>query len=155
MFTLKVAVFVAIVAVCSAHLCMLSPAQRGSLMGFNKAGANDCFLVKSPCGGRPKSDNVITLRSMQNLTVVIQKNLDHWAKATPGQFKFNIAQPDGSGIQTLGMIPDMGEPSLTLYALNVTIPSSSAGNYILQTEYVTKNAQAPPVFYQCADIMIM
>ncbi|KAK6167608.1 hypothetical protein SNE40_021593 [Patella caerulea] len=154
MFTLKVALFVGIVAVCAAHMCMLSPAQRGSLVGFNKVGAADCYLKTGPCGGRPKSENYVTLKAMQNLTVVLQKNLDHYSTTDPGQFTISFGATEGSGMKMLGMIPDTSEQSLSLYAMNVTIPSVSSGQYVLQSVYITNNPKTL-LFYECADIMIM
>ncbi|XP_041360858.1 uncharacterized protein LOC121377065 [Gigantopelta aegis] len=151
-------VLAACISVCSAHLCMLSPPQRGSMNDINKKGANDCFLINKPCGGRPGSTNPLILKAGQNFTVTFQKNLDHWVKATPGYFSINWMDMTVSPMMTsqLYKIADMGEPSLTLYSQNVTIPktSKSGTSYILQTQYVTNNAKAPPVFYQCSDITV-
>ena len=71
---------------CQAHMCLLSPAQRGSMTMFNKAASGDCHLMTSPCGGRAMDDVRLYLRAGQNFTVVFQKNLDHWNSATPGDF---------------------------------------------------------------------
>ncbi|OWF52552.1 hypothetical protein KP79_PYT13743 [Mizuhopecten yessoensis] len=152
------AVIIAIVLeVCNAHLCMLSPPQRGSMMGINKAGANDCILTAARCGGRPAGHPVMGLKTGTNFTVTFQKNLDHYDKATPGSFQVAIGQErTGTEMKNLVSIPDAGEPSLTLYSVNVTIPTGLVSRqlYVLQTAYVTNNKQAPAVFYQCADIIV-
>ncbi|ESO98270.1 hypothetical protein LOTGIDRAFT_203715 [Lottia gigantea] len=153
MWSVQVLVVAVVVSVCTAHLCMLSPPQRGSLVGFNKKGADDCFLIKGPCGKRPISSNPILLRGNQNFTVVFQKNLDHWAQATPGMFTISFGPVDQTNV--IATIPDMGEPSLTLYAINITIPTLTTGSYVIQTQYVTKNPQAPPTFYQCGDVTLV
>ncbi|KAJ8303503.1 hypothetical protein KUTeg_019899 [Tegillarca granosa] len=38
-----------LVAVSNAHVCLISPPQRGSMLGLNTAGADDCFLTTAPC----------------------------------------------------------------------------------------------------------
>ncbi|XP_067680655.1 uncharacterized protein [Haliotis asinina] len=144
----------ACVAVATAHLCMISPPQRGSMLGINKKGADDCILLAGPCGGRAMGP-AVALSKGQNFTVTFQKNLDHWVKATPGHFSVMF------GVETMNLtelvrIPDMGQPSLSLFSVNITIPVVRPGKgYILQTQYVTMNPKAPPTFYQCGDIVVM
>ncbi|KAL3858566.1 hypothetical protein ACJMK2_008885 [Sinanodonta woodiana] len=141
-----------LVAACSAHLCLLNPMQRGSESGINKAGATDCLLMTAPCGGRMKGTG-ITLTGGQRYTVVFQKNLDHWTKATPGNFVISFGMESGQ-LTSLATVPDHGEPSLTLYEQEVTIPMMK-GNFILQVTYNPNNPQAPAHFYQCADVNVI
>ena len=82
--------FGALLGSCWAHLCLLSPAQRGSLTMVNNVAAADCYLMTSPCGGRSMDDVRLYLRAGQNFTVVFQKNADHWSSATPGDFTGTI-----------------------------------------------------------------
>ena len=84
--TILILFFSAVFLGCQAHMCLLSPAQRGSMTMFNKAASGDCHLMTSPCGGRAMDDVRLYLRAGQNFTVVFQKNLDHWNSATPGDF---------------------------------------------------------------------
>ncbi|KAH3855353.1 uncharacterized protein LOC127871003 [Dreissena polymorpha] len=142
----------AVIALSSAHMCLVEPKQRGSIMGLDKEGADDCILLNGPCGGRMMEEPMTMFKSGGNFTVIIQKNLDHWAKATPGFFGINLMH--GSATRTLTTVPDMGEPSLTLYTAMGQIPMGFTGPAVLQVTYVTKNPQAPAVFYQCADILI-
>ncbi|KAL3858565.1 hypothetical protein ACJMK2_008883 [Sinanodonta woodiana] len=142
-----------LVAVCSAHLCLINPIQRGSETGINKPGAADCLLLTAPCGGRSKDKAGVTLTGGQSFTVVFQKNLDHWIKATPGNFVISFGM-EGGQLTTLATVMDNGEPSLTLYETVVTIPMMK-GNFILQVTYNPNNPQAPAHFYQCADVHVI
>ncbi|VDI08444.1 Hypothetical predicted protein [Mytilus galloprovincialis] len=146
-----------LVAACSAHLCLLSPPQRGTMMGINKAGANDCGLTASPCGGRMAGMNPTYFKTGENVTVVIQKNLDHYSKPTPGNFKVNLMMDNASTATATATIMDMGEPSLSIYSTSMMIPqTASKGKYMIQVVYNTMNPDTgvPPQFYQCTDVML-
>ncbi|XP_060560927.1 uncharacterized protein LOC132720748 [Ruditapes philippinarum] len=150
---LSAACFSVVLAIASAHMCLISPHQRGSMMDLNKKGSNDCILLNSPCGGRPLAKPMITLMAGSNASIIVQKNLDHWAQATPGYFAVSLMQ--GSITTQIGRVPDMGEASLTLYTIMGMVPATMTGQAVLQATYVTMNPQAPAVFYQCADVTIM
>jgi len=152
---MSVSCLLAVATVCTAHMCLLTPIQRGSMQGLNKAGADDCILLKAPCGDRDAAEGNTIYAPGSNYTVIFQKNLDHWAKATPGYFTINLMN-DGGLIKEVAREPDAGEPSLHLYSAMMTVPVGiPKGNYALQVQYVTKNSQAPAVFYQCADVQVM
>ncbi|XP_045172862.2 uncharacterized protein LOC123534610 [Mercenaria mercenaria] len=151
------AYFAAALGLASAHLCLIGPHQRGTMTGLNKKGSDDCILLKGPCGGRPSSTPLAILMSGKNTTVTFQKNLDHWVKASPGYFAVAIMQESKQRImdyKEIARVPDMGEPSLTLYSVTGMVPSRISGTAVLQVTYVTNNPDAPPVFYQCADVAI-
>ncbi|XP_045172851.2 uncharacterized protein LOC123534602 [Mercenaria mercenaria] len=149
----SVVCFAAIMALSSAHMCLINPHQRGSMMGLNKAGSDDCILLTGPCGGRAISTPTAILNPGKNTTVTLQKNLDHWAKATPGYFAVTIMQ--GTMMKEIGRVMDMGEPSLHLYSVEAMVPTGmTIGGAVLQATYVTNNSQAPAVFYQCADVKV-
>ncbi|XP_072029407.1 uncharacterized protein [Amphiura filiformis] len=149
-------IVVCFVAYSSAHMCLISPPQRGSMMGINKQGANDCVLTKMSCGGRMATSPSVGVRAGMNFTVTFQKNLDHWVKATPGYFSISMGTDDKGTFKELARINDMGEPSLTLFSRNVTIPDNAIGMSVgvIQVTYVTKNPDAPAVFYQCSDVYV-
>ncbi|XP_064597760.1 uncharacterized protein LOC135464184 isoform X2 [Liolophura sinensis] len=152
---MKYLAFLALVAAASAHLCMISPPQRGSMSGLNTAGSSDCILLKAPCGGRPQSGAGLSIPAERNFTVTIQKNLDHWLEASPGYFSVDIALPPFTDFKQLVQIPDMGEPSLHLYSVNITVPGSMTNlDAVIRSQYVTNNPNAPSVFYQCADVFV-
>ncbi|KAL3889977.1 hypothetical protein ACJMK2_002289 [Sinanodonta woodiana] len=140
--------------VCTAHLCLLTPTQRGNITGINKPGAGDCELLKPPCGGRLAEKSKIAVRAGENITVIFQKNLDHWNASSPGVFV--VAVGTESSLKTLAEVPDQGEPSLYLYLVSVQLPHSIPKHgLVLQVTYITKNLQAPSAFYQCADISVV
>ncbi|XP_069112494.1 uncharacterized protein [Argopecten irradians] len=145
-----------VLEVCYAHLCMISPPQRGAMGNLNKAGSGDCLLTAPRCGNRPRGMPVMGLQRGQNFTVSIQKNLDHYVKDTPGSFTISIgSERGGTKLDVLATIPDGGEPSLTIYSVNVTIPRDlEMREYIIHSAYITNNPQAPPEFFQCSDVMI-
>lgn len=122
---------------------------------LQKKCSDSCILLTGPCGGKPNQPPNTMYRSMSNITVTFQKNLDHWVKATPGHFSVTLWWSSGKMME-LTTVPDMGEPSLTLYQASAMLPKEAIrGQYIIQVQYVTMNPQAPAVFYQCADVMIM
>ncbi|XP_062566425.1 uncharacterized protein LOC134228738 [Saccostrea cucullata] len=150
-FSLCILVVFLLFEECHAHLCLISPAQRGSLAGINKEGNDNCFQVKGPCGKLPESKDGVIVRPGQMLSVTFQKNLDHFLSSSPGNFTVGFGR--ATTFQTLTTIPDKGEKSLTLYTALVKIPLVK-GNYAIQVIYNTNNPKAPPQFFQCADIMV-
>ncbi|XP_048728234.1 uncharacterized protein LOC125646122 [Ostrea edulis] len=142
-----------LIETCHAHLCLISPAQRGSLAGINKAGNDNCFQVKGPCGKMPPSKDGVIIRPGQTLSVTFQKNLDHFLGSSPGNFTVAFGSVSDGKFQLLTTIPDQGEKSLTLYTAVVKIPLVK-GNYAIQVTYNTNNPGAPPSFYQCADVVV-
>lgn len=80
----------------------------------------------------------------------LQKNENHWGSAaSAGNFSAFLWDPEGSAT-FLGSIQDTPLPSLSTYALAVTLPAVAPGNYTVQTIYFTNNPAAPPAFYQCS-----
>ncbi|KAK3804465.1 hypothetical protein RRG08_058587 [Elysia crispata] len=137
------------------HLCLISPPQRGSMVGINKAGAADCILLKEPCGGRDERTSPVSLMPGERFVLTFQKNLDHFNKTSPGYFSVSLVEadrPHGESHEILKMA-DTSDPSLTLYSANITMPHMP-GHMVLQARYVTNNPQAPPIFYQCADVHV-
>lgn len=99
-----------------------------------------------------------------------------------GYFSISLGIPeDPSFFKEVARVPDGGEPSLHIYTAEIMLPSATVHhNYILQVSsipgderyspasqqviythvclqvsYTTKNPQAPPMFYQCADMMLL
>ena len=125
------------------------------MQDINKAGSNDCLLTSGPCGGRPAGRYPTYYRPGEKVTVVFQKNLDHWVKSTPGNFTVSLMMEGSSSAIASNIVTDMGEPSLTIYSATLMIPASAAkGKYVIQAVYNTNNPQAPPQFYQCSDVML-
>jgi len=145
-------------ALSQAHLCLINPTQRGSMKGLNTKGSDDCLRLKSPCGGmNPPKEPQVLYRAGSNITVTFQKNLDHFISTSPGYFIINIGPKSSQGkgdMKELARVPDTSDPSLSLYSVPITLPKEAKPWYTLQVVYMTKNAKAPPAFYQCADISL-
>merc|ERR1711909_63087 len=142
-----------LVAVCSAHLCLISPHQRGGAMGdLNTAGNSACLQLKGPCGSHAAETPQATIG--QTYEIIFQKNLDHWTGRHPGYLDVNLWDSNMHKTQ-IGRIKDTDTGSKHYYSLTGTLPSSVMnGNYILQVTYVTNNPNAPAEFYQCADVVV-
>ncbi|XP_060080287.1 uncharacterized protein LOC132559685 [Ylistrum balloti] len=151
---------ICLVGICSAHLCLLNPRQRGSLTGYNKAAADDCYLTTGECGGRMSdSNNMAFFKRGMNYTVVLQKNLDHHNSTDPGSFVVSLHHNTDISFytRTLATIPDTDAPSLSLYTADIFIPSdlqlSESPVFVLEVVYNTNTI--PIVFRQCADILVL
>ncbi|XP_022104550.1 uncharacterized protein LOC110986722 [Acanthaster planci] len=151
-------VMVCLVAVASAHLCLLNPHQRGSMKGINVKEADDCGLLVKPCGNRTQEKPGIQIKGGSPYTVVFQKNLNHFETFPNGTVTngyFEISFWTSTECHILGKVDDGATPSLTLYSPVVTMPTGPIGvPAILQLTYVTNNAEVPMggIFYQCTDI---
>jgi hypothetical protein len=81
----------------------------------------------------------------ETITVTFQKNLDHWVKATPGNFKISLMMDGNSTSMASAMLNDMGEPSLHLYSTTLMVPMSAMeGKYMIQVVYNTMNPIIEP-----------
>lgn len=154
-----IAIVFACVYACSAHQCMLSPPQRSLLDNINKPGSDSCLLLAPPCGKvqpTPIYDR-LWVRAGSNVTVVLQKNLDHFNADSPGYFSISIGSERHIGsMKELYRFSDSNAPALTIFSALVTIPvqPTNQTEMILQTRYLPHNSSAPNAFYQCADIIV-
>eukprot|EP00698_Gefionella_okellyi_P015995 TRINITY_DN4551_c0_g1_i1.p1 TRINITY_DN4551_c0_g1~~TRINITY_DN4551_c0_g1_i1.p1 ORF type:complete len:180 (+),score=28.02 TRINITY_DN4551_c0_g1_i1:1-540(+) len=148
-------IFVAMLAGTFAHMCLLSPLQRVPIPedGINQVANNACAQVNAPCGNAPTGTIRGTFKRSQNITVVFQKNLNHWSPTTQGSFIISFRTAIHSNFHILKSIPDTNTPSLTLFLEDITLPSQSAVDGLLQVEYNTAGSDGP--FYQCADIQVV
>jgi len=156
---IAISVAAILVEVCIAHICLLSPPQRGSMVGLNTPAAPDCILTVARCGGRPRTLPALSLHRGQNFTFIFQKNLDHFNKTSPGKFVLSFGtERGGTQLRQLLSVDDSDTPSLHIYAMNVTIPTDIQPDpgmeYIIHAVYLPNNSQAPEAFYQCSDIRI-
>jgi len=148
----KLLLLAALISIATAHVCLLNPHQRGSMVGINQAAAADCYLRDAPCGSRTEEMPSVLLPAGRNVTISFQKNLAHYNTANPGSFVVAIQTTPNGAWKILTSIPDDTLPSLTLYNLNVVLPAESSLHAVLQVQYIS-NA-APGTFYQCADISL-
>lgn len=162
--TMKVVLFLAVAGwlagLCSAHLCLIYPKQRGSLNAFDKPGAPDCYLRTAECGGRMKDlyRSPSEFTRGKNYTLVFQKNLDHHNAANPGFFNISLHNQPGYPvyINQLAFVRDSGHASAAYNSVDVQIPMDVPvtvnPEYFLQVVYDTHTL--PFMFYQCADIYV-
>jgi len=147
-------VVVLLIAVCSAHVCLLNPMQRGRNPDVNTEASNDCFKLKAPCGDNTPRPPVEIVRSGFNYTVVFQKNLNHWSASKQGNLQINFAKsPDGPFIK-LAEIADTNSPSLTVYLQSIRFPHTltALDHAVIQVVY-DPGTVGP--FYQCGDVSII
>jgi hypothetical protein len=133
-----------------AHLCMLSPMQRGPLVDVNKEATSGCGLApvfgfSGPCGNNIASTPHIRIQTGFNFSVVFQKvysnclsllfcclrflpskNEDHFFPQSPGYFELAVFV---SGARTrLLTIPDTATSWSYIYESAVVVPSLLKGN---------------------------
>ena len=132
-----IAIVALLIAACNAHMCLLSPYQRGgpvSHSDINTQGASVCGLTTGPCGGVNASDSEMTaFATGETIAVVMQKNLDHYASASPGNFTVTLrSRNETTKPFELGSIADDKDGSGSIYQVSGQIPETDEGPYILQ-----------------------
>eukprot|EP01113_Clastostelium_recurvatum_P012696 TRINITY_DN165_c0_g2_i1.p1 TRINITY_DN165_c0_g2~~TRINITY_DN165_c0_g2_i1.p1 ORF type:complete len:166 (+),score=29.79 TRINITY_DN165_c0_g2_i1:52-549(+) len=148
--TLLATAIAVLVPLVSCHLCLIYPMQRTPVGDLNKAGSPYCYFQTGPCGttvgAKPTQEFVIG----SNLTVVFQKNANHYNSTNPGRWQLNFQT--GNEYFSIYDFPDDNSPDLSWYSLPLAIPSDwtpQAG--VLQVVYQTNTVGS---FYQCADVAI-
>lgn len=122
---------------------------------LNSIGAADCGLTEPPCGGRDAETPRVFFEWGENVSIVFQKNADHYLQNSPGKFVLSVAQDGEFNFQTLAEFPDTGAPSGTLYTPAVVVPRDFYDHAVLQLVYITNNPAAPEAFFQCADFRLL
>jgi hypothetical protein len=122
-------------------------------------GADVCNYEKpAPCGGMKQEDPEVSFEPGEEITVTFQKNLDHFNSGGPGYFEVSFWGADFPNGTSLIKVPDSADiKTLEVWNVNVTLPklTKPEPKGILQLVYSTNNPNAPPFFYQCADIHLM
>jgi hypothetical protein len=140
------------VGVALAHVCTMSPPQRGGPVDLTQASDPRCWLIEGPCGNMKPERPQVQYQAGQNFTVVLQKNLDHYQANNPGEFLISFAMSPGAPFSPIGFIMDTTAPSLSIYSITVVAPMTVTTMGVLQVDY---NAHVPHHFYQCSDIAIV
>eukprot|EP00483_Globobulimina_turgida_P009421 UN09440 len=153
----RLIVFIALCASTLAHMCLLAPYQRPGFVNsssLSKAGADECGITAAPCGSVPAT-NVNAVIMSEMVTVVMEKNLDHFISSSPGNFTVSLWTVGGEFVRVLGVVTDDARPSGSLYQVRVSVPHEGGQTkVIIQAVYYTNNPNAPAAFYQCADLEI-
>eukprot|EP01096_Ripella_sp_DP13-Kostka_P001095 TRINITY_DN11324_c0_g1_i1.p2 TRINITY_DN11324_c0_g1~~TRINITY_DN11324_c0_g1_i1.p2 ORF type:complete len:175 (-),score=53.14 TRINITY_DN11324_c0_g1_i1:90-560(-) len=150
--TFLVLSLLALASLTHAHMCLFSPVQRGTMNNVNTPASPDCGLTTGPCGSRGAQNPLIAVQSGGNLTVVFQKNLNHYYAPAPGFFNVTLAVTPSSAPIRLASIPDTNTASLYVYTVSVTLPLVLSSHAVLGVQYDTNSE--PGIFYQCTDISI-
>jgi len=90
----------------SAHICLLSPTQRGGLpdLGLLAPGADACFHPGA-CGGTPGPPSAVLTGGSGN-SVLLQQNLNHYNPGWPGIIDVALGATDSGPWTTLSSLPD-------------------------------------------------
>jgi len=164
----QLAIFVALAAVASAHLCTLAPPQRGAMLGcdLQVVGADCCAyatainpLYFAPCGGVAAGPSLGSFVAGSNITVVFQKNENHWNANPQGSFTVSYAYvapgSDTPTTTTLAVQQDTNTTSGTMFAANVQLPNVPGPGYIQVMYYTANPAVLSTTFYQCSDVTLI
>jgi len=136
-----------------AHGCLLNPTQRGVIPSPLGPANAACFLTTGPCGKAVSGAPVEAYKQGQNVSIIIQKNQDHWKDGTTGQWTISFSPHGDANFHLLTQFADDNSPSLTVYNRYVIIPKSATTNGVIQVVY---DAQAIGVkFFQCADVQVI
>jgi hypothetical protein len=133
----------------------LPPSPFSGVTGADQPHANICAQTTGPCPVAAAGPPSIAYVQGERVRVTLQKNLDHFAAATPGNFSI-FMWPNATTAIPWGSVPDTAAPTLSLYYIDTVVPATlPTGNYVLQSVYNTNNAGAPGQFYQCADVVVL
>ncbi|PIK44275.1 hypothetical protein BSL78_18865 [Apostichopus japonicus] len=141
----------------SAHLCIISPVQRGSI-NIQQAGDSSCFRHQSPCGGQPAEDPKVSLIGGKTTFIKFQQNFNHYEVGYPGYMDIALStSPDATTFSTLVVIGDRYEHAQwnqQNYTIPVVIPNIKCSHCVLRMRYVS-NKPGEEIFYQCSDVTIL
>jgi len=135
------------------HMCMVNPYQRGGQVDLQQKANTDCFLTTGPCGGTSPDEHIRNfLVPDETWFFVLQKNLDHYNEANPGNFTINLLSKDNTFMTMLAVFPDTSDSTFTIYQPLGVVPSylTQNENYIVQAIYYTNHGNN---YYQCSDVI--
>jgi hypothetical protein len=153
----------------SAHICMVSPAQRGGY-DISEPGQAACFAPAAPCGSnrfwdRSPAAPVAVLRGGTIHSVLVTQALNHFnVGANPGGFldiswALGHNQTGDDAFIELSEWPDYFanfQATLTNFSRSVMVPNTERCDWCtLQTRYVSTKPNEPAAFHNCADVKIV
>jgi len=142
-------------AAVTAHVCLITPAQRGGAMNLFNSGDPRCKLLNGPCGGfTPEFPPMISYHAGENVTFVFQKNVDHYRPGVGSEFviSFSAQSEPNLNLTEIMRIPDTDAPAMSIYSTYLVMPPLFAQRGVLQVVYDPKNGD---VFYACADVLVL
>lgn len=147
----------------SAHLCLLTPRQRGDL-DISEGGSHTCFRHGAECGGEPAQvPPGIILEGGKPVFIKWQQNYNHYSIGFPGYMDLaiaeNISTAEGYTLgpfSTLIVVPDPNEYDQAHqrnYTAVVTLPNKDCEHCVIRARYAA-HKPGETTFYQCADVKI-
>lgn len=162
---MKLIVALAALHLGAAHICQISPMQRGGIPGGGAPEApatHECFHNTGPCGGMDSEAPAVTLQGGADITVHLQQNLNHYSVGNPGYIEWAIAytpDPTSDGdFQTLGTMSDYDayhQWTQTNVTMTLKLPEKACDHAVLQARYISNKPTEPQSFYQCSDVAIL
>jgi hypothetical protein len=149
---------------CRAHICLLSPSQRGGKVppsGYPLMPGDPLCFTREPCKRDDRAPLTATYKAGEPLTVSVQQNLNHYFAARPGFIDVAIG---GRVIATVGDYPAHEMVTQTNFSLDVQhIPEvkECSDRCVMQVRYVSYNPDevdpknnTDAIFYACADVRV-
>jgi len=126
-------------------------------MGTEKPYQAICAKTASPCGGEMLTTPTEVYERGGTIKIRAQKNADHFNATGPGWFSVRLLMGEKvvAGVEETATDTMTGARAPTEYYFQMGVESTwMPGVYQIQAQYHTANSQAPPDFFQCADIRI-
>ncbi|CAH1799012.1 unnamed protein product [Owenia fusiformis] len=140
---------------CFAHLCIISPRQRGEF-DISKGGSPTCFRHGEPCGGQPPAPPNITYMGGQTVFIKWQQNFNHYSVGFPGYMDIALAQSDSANFTLLTVVRDENfhaQDHQQNYTAAVVFPNIDCDHCVLRMRYQS-HKPGESTFLQCSDIRI-
>jgi hypothetical protein len=155
---MKYVVLTALLAVATAHICLIHPHQRGE-MDISEAGSHTCLKQRSPCGGAVPDEHVTPFKAGPN-QILLQQNLNHYTIGNSGRIDIALSYLENPSkdedFHVLDQISDYyayRQWTRTNYSLTVNMPDIDCKHCVLRVRYLP-NKPTEPTFHQCSDISI-
>lgn len=150
----------------SAHICMISPIQRGVRAGIDNPGDPSCYhKTQHGCEvTAPGPITTIVQGSLMNIN--FQQNLNHFYTNSSGKLAIQFApnpQPQEGDFKYLAEINDfntMDEVAMTNVTIPIEVPvlGASSARGVIRLLYLSNNPlenDTSTVFHQCSDVLLV
>ncbi|XP_033641584.1 uncharacterized protein LOC117301664 [Asterias rubens] len=140
-----------------AHICIISPRQRGPF-DISHPASSTCIRHGAPCGGMPPETPTVKYIGGTTILVKFQQNLNHYEIGYPGYMDVALANntSDDAHFDIVAVFGDMDEHAQSHqrnYTLPLTLPDIDCPHCVLRTRYIAHKPGETP-FLQCSDITI-
>ncbi|XP_050392959.2 uncharacterized protein LOC126811409 [Patella vulgata] len=142
----------------SAHICLISPQQRGQI-DISTSGSRTCFKHGFPCGGDSPAAPQFILEAGQPAFIKWQQNYNHYEVGFPGYMDISygpVNSTQESQWTVLAVVSDkyvFSQDYQENYTAIVTIPNTPCDHCVLRVRYNAHKA-GEDTFYQCSDVHV-